>query len=95
MKRRALFALIMGSVFSSGLVAQWRRRRQQREWADVLTRMQTRGQAQIRAMLQAEGRDPDRMSEDEMEDVTDYVDRVIHEYRAEQRENERQAYPTA
>ena len=38
------------------------------------------------ARLKAEGLDLDRMSEDE---VMDYVDRVIHEHRQEQREKQR------
>jgi hypothetical protein len=59
-----------------------RQSRERREWNDLLAR----GQARLRAMLKAEGRDLDRMSEDEVTDyVTDYVDRIIHEHRAEER----------
>ena len=69
-----------------------RESRERREWNDPLAHLQARGQAQLRAMLKAEGRDLDRMSEDEVTDyVTDYVDRIIHEYRAEERAKQRAA----
>ena len=44
------------------------------------------GPGPLRARLQAEGVDLDRMSEDE---VMDHIDRVIHEYRQAQRHEER------
>lgn len=51
-----------------------------------LQQLRARAQDQLRATLIAEGRDPDRMTEGEMEDyITDYVDRIIHEHRAEER----------
>lgn len=62
----------------------------QRWWA----RIAARGEARRRALLQAEGRDPDRMSEDEVEDyISDYVERVIDEYRRERRERKAQSHP--
>jgi hypothetical protein len=59
-----------------------RRTREQQEWQ----RLCAYGEARFRARLQAEGLDLDRMTEEEVED---YIDRVIHEYRQEQREKER------
>lgn len=52
-----------------------------REWERLLAY----GQARFRARLLAEGRDPDRMTEEEKED---YVERAIDEYRQEQRKKE-------
>ena len=48
-------------------------------------RLYAYGEARFRATLQAEGLDPDRMSEEEK---IDYVARVIHEHRQEQREKQ-------
>jgi hypothetical protein len=45
-------------------------------------RLLKKAQARFRAMLRAEGLDPDRMTEEEK---MDYVDRAIHEYRQEKR----------
>ena len=49
---------------------------ERRRWRRLLAYGQTR----MRTRLKAEGLDLDRMTEDE---VTDYVDRAIHEYRQE------------
>jgi hypothetical protein len=58
------------------------RSRQRREFDDLFAY----GQARFGARLRSEGLDPDRMSEDEL---MDYVDRAIHEYRQEQRQKTR------
>jgi hypothetical protein len=82
MTRRALFATlasVAGLCLCPSLMARWKRRQERHEWERLLAY----GQARMRARLKAEGLDLDRMSEDE---VMDYVDRVIHEHRQEQRE---------
>jgi hypothetical protein len=79
MTRRALFATIAslaGLRLWPGLIARWKRRQARREWDRLLAY----GRARMRARLKAEGLDLDCMTEDE---VMDYVDRVIHEYREE------------
>lgn len=55
------------------------RSREQREWE----RIRAYGEARFCARLQAEGLDPDGMTEEEK---MDYVDRVIHESREEERQ---------
>ncbi len=60
--------------------------RQSRERRASWEHLRAYGEARFRARLQAEGLDPDRMTEEEK---MEYVDRVIHEYRTEQREKER------
>jgi hypothetical protein len=81
MTRRALFAAVAGALFLPAY-SRWKRSREQRE----LDNLFAYGQARFRSRLQAEGLDPDRMTEEEVED---YVERVIHEYRQEQREKQR------
>lgn len=76
MTRRAWFTGIAGSLFTAAFITLWKRHQEQREWERVLAY----GQARARAL------GLDRMSEEEVEV---YVDRMIHEYRAEQREKER------
>ena len=58
------------------------RSREHREWERLLKN----AQARFCAKLRAEGLDPDTISEDE---VMDYVDRAIHEYRQEKRSKQR------
>lgn len=81
MTRRTLFAALVGVAGLSlchRVIAGWKDRRDRQRFA----RLCDYGQARMRARLRSEGLDPDRMSEDEK---MDYVDRVIHEYREEQR----------
>ena len=78
MTRRAWVAALAAAAFAPAVIAGWKRYRQRRELDDVFAY----GQARFRVKLRSEGLDPDRMTEDEK---MDYVDRVIHEYREEQR----------
>lgn len=81
MTRRTLFTTVAsfaGVCCCPAFTARWKQIRQRRE----LDALVTCGQARLRARLQAEGLDLDRMSEGE---VMDYIDRVIHDYRQEQR----------
>lgn len=61
---------------------EWTQVREQHEW-DAL---RAYGEARFRAILQAGGLNPDRMTEEEK---MDFVDRAIHDYRREQSEKER------
>jgi hypothetical protein len=81
MIHRALFlslASIAGLSLCPRLIAAWKQRQERQRWERLLAY----GQARMRTRLRAEGLDPDRMTDDEVEA---YVDRVIHEHRAEQR----------
>lgn len=80
MTRRALFATVTsvaGLCFTPALI-RMKRNRQRCE----LEELRAYGQARLRERLRTEGFDLDRMTEDEL---MEYVDRVIHEYRQEKR----------
>jgi hypothetical protein len=81
MTRRALFVTFASAAalcFWPALIAAWKQRREHQRWERKLAH----AQARFRARLRAKGLDPDRMTEDQ---AMDYVDRLIDEYRAEQR----------
>ncbi len=79
--RRALFsaiASVAGLSLCPRLITAWKQRRERARFA----RLCAYGQARMRDRLRSQGLDIDRMTDDEK---MDYVDRVIHEYRQEQR----------
>lgn len=73
MTRRVLFFLVTGALCSSGLIAQWKRTRQRREWEKAFS-------AYSEARRRALG--PDRMSDEE---AIEYVARVIRQSREGQK----------
>lgn len=80
MTRRALFAALASAPFVPACIARWKLARHRREWEKLFAG----GEACARAL--------GLMSE---QDVEAYVERVIHEYRQEQREKEQAAAITA
>ena len=78
MSRRALCLVVAGLSLCPRLIAAWKHRQERQRWERLLVY----GQARMRTSLRTESLDLDRMTDDEVEA---YVDRVIHEHRAERR----------
>lgn len=82
MTRRFWFTALAAVAVAPAAVAHWKRRQQRREFPAWLRGLEPI-QARARERMREAGYNPD--CED---DVTEYVDRVIHEYRAERRAKE-------